>query len=153
MALRKLFKQLCPTNTSLEDIIIKCTTLNKLYSTNIYNIQAVAEHILSLNIDERLKNGDVTLVDDIAKVHVLNKRYYSFATKYCAMHEPEKYSIYDSNVNKVLKHYYKGIYTDVSLKDYNTYTQALHTFQKDYHLESLSLWELDKYLWDLGKNY
>ena len=60
-ALQKLFTQLCPYNTSLEDVLIKCTTLNKLYSTNIINISAMAEHIHSLNIDERLHRGDFSI--------------------------------------------------------------------------------------------
>ena len=78
-ALQKLFTQLCPNNTSLEDILIKCTTLNKLYSTNIFNVLPMAEHILSLNIDERLKQGDYTLVESIAKISD-KRRFYSFAT-------------------------------------------------------------------------
>ena len=98
-ALRKLFIQLCPYNTSLEDVLIKCTTLNKLYSTNIINISAMAEHIHSLNIDERLHRGDLALIESIANAPSLNRRFYSFATKYCAMHLPQIYSIYDSSIN------------------------------------------------------
>ena len=66
-ALQKLFTQLCPENTILEDVLIKCTTLNRLYSTNIFNIRAVAEHIHLLNIDERLHHGDLSLVESIAQ--------------------------------------------------------------------------------------
>ena len=153
LALRKLFKELCPTNTSIEDILIKCTTLNKLYSTNIFQILPVAEHILRLNIDSRLRNGDTNSVEDIADVKTLGKRYYSFATKYCAMHEPNLFSIYDSNVHKVLMHYFKHKFTYNCLRDYKAYIQALRMFQKDYHLETLSLWELDKYLWHLGNKF
>ena len=153
LSLRKLFKELCPTNTTIEDILIKCTTLNKLYSTNIYQILPVAEHILQLNIDARLRSGDITLVEDIANVTTLNKRYYSFATKYCAMHEPNLFSIYDSNVHKVLMHYYKQKFTYNCLRDYKSYYHALRMFKKDYHLETLTLWELDKYLWQLGNKF
>ena len=64
-ALQKLFTQLCPNNTSLEDILIKCTTLNKLYSTNIFNVLPMAEHILSLNIDERLVNNNMKVYQKI----------------------------------------------------------------------------------------
>ena len=148
-ALQKLFTQLCPNNTSLEDILIKCTTLNKLYSTNIFNVLPMAEHILSLNIDERLKQGDYTLVESIAKISD-KRRFYSFATKYCAMHRPQIFSIYDSHVHKVLMHFLPEKYTDHSLKTYETYCQALREFQSKYHLEELDAWKLDKYLWRLG---
>ena len=73
-ALNKLFFELCPDNKSIENILLKTVALNDFYSTNIYNIFAVAEHIESLNhienkssIDERLNKGDVSLVDDIKK--------------------------------------------------------------------------------------
>lgn len=41
IALRKLFTQLCPLNTSMEDVFIKCATLNQLYSTFFFNILLV----------------------------------------------------------------------------------------------------------------
>ena len=148
-ALQKLFTQLCPYNTSLEDVLIKCTTLNKLYSTNIINISAMAEHIHSLNIDERLHHGDLSLVESIAQA-TPKRRFYSFATKYCAMHLPQIYSIYDSHVQKVLLHFLPKKYTSDSLKNYETYCQALREFQVKFHLEELDAWRLDKYLWQLG---
>lgn len=149
-ALQKLFTQLCPENTILEDVLIKCTTLNRLYSTNIFNIRAVAEHIHLLNIDERLHHGDLSLVESIAQA-TPKRRFYSFATKYCAMHQPGLYSIYDSNVHHVLRHYLRKEYSDQSLKNYETYCQALRDFKLKYHLEELDAWRLDKYLWRLGK--
>lgn len=152
LALKKLFTQLCPVNTSLEEILIKCATLNQLYSTNIYNVTAMAEHILSIqNIDNRLTDGDITLIDEIAHIPTINRRFLSFATKYCAMHQPKLFSIYDSNVHKVLKYYHKRKYTDYSLKNYETYCQALSELKSQYCLDKLDAWLLDKYLWQLGK--
>ena len=75
-ALNKLFLEYAPNNTKIEDILLKTATLNTFYSTNIYSIYPVAQHILSLQIDERLISGDITLVDDI--MHVSDSRnYYS----------------------------------------------------------------------------
>ena len=79
-ALNKLFFELCPNNKDISSILIKAATLNDFYSTNIFKIFDVAKHIESLNhienkpsIDERLNNGDVTLVDDIKKVKIMYK--------------------------------------------------------------------------------
>ena len=33
------------------------------------------------------------------------KNFYSFATKYCSHHRPYDYAIYDSYVDKVLRHF------------------------------------------------
>jgi len=53
--INRLFKDLAPDNTDIELIMLKCTVLNSLYSTNIFNINPVAEHINNLDIDERLE--------------------------------------------------------------------------------------------------
>ena len=154
-ALYKLFTQLCPHNTDLDDIMIKCSTLNDFYSTNIFNVTRVAEHIFKQNIDARLAVGDPTLVETIGRVS--GKYFYSFATKYCAFHQPEMYNIYDSHVHNVLMHFSKrdkyAHHTHESLRDYPCFKEAISQFQKHYHLESLSAWELDKYLWILGKEW
>ena len=99
-SLDKLFFYTYPNNIDINDILIKCSSLNDFYSTNIFKIYAVATHILSLNIDERLRKGDPTLVDDIAKVTISGKSkyFYSFASKYCSHHNPYEYPIYDSYV-------------------------------------------------------
>ena len=72
-SLDKLFFELCPNNTSLPDILIKCSCLNDFYSTNIYSIYDVGKHIYELNIDNRLHQGDLNLVNDIADVTIKNK--------------------------------------------------------------------------------
>lgn len=64
-ALDKLFFELCSQNVCIEDILLKCSSLNDFYSTNIFDVHSVAKHILSLNIDERLRSGDISLVHDI----------------------------------------------------------------------------------------
>lgn len=156
-SLNKLFFDLIPENKFIEDILIKCSTLNDFYSTNIFSIFPVAKHILQLDIDERLKEGDLTLVNDIADVKELDRRFYSFASKYCSHHNPEQYPIYDSYVSKVLMHFKKvdkfAKFTNNNLKDYTKFRNILDEFKTYYKLEQYSLKELDRYLWLLGKKY
>ena len=108
-ALRKLFNATYPHNKDIDDILIKVSTLNDFYSTNIFSVFPVAEHILALDIDERLDNADPTLVQDIASVTISNKakNFYSFASKYCSHHRPDDYPIYDSYVDTVLRYFRK----------------------------------------------
>ena len=160
-ALDKLFMNICKRNDNIEDVLIKCSSLNDFYSTNIFDIHTVAQHILSLHIDERLKDGDRSLVKDIAEVVVNGKDhfFYSFATKYCSHHQPEKYAIYDNYVEKVLvsinsrkdKHFYNFKHED--LKDYDTYMNTIRAFQQHFGLMDYSIKRLDQYLWQLGKWY
>ena len=158
-ALDKLFMGICKRNDNIEDILIKCSSLNDFYSTNIFDIHTVAQHILSLKIDERLKNGDLSLVDEISHVEVNGKlhTFYSFATKYCSHHNPERYAIYDSYVEKVLvsmnsrDHFMD--FKQEELKDYETYMSVVDAFKKRYGLTQYNIKRLDQYLWQLGKWY
>lgn len=158
-ALDKLFMGICKRNDNIEDILIKCSSLNDFYSTNIFDIHTVAQHILSLQIDERLEKGDRSLVNDIAHVEVNGKDhfFYSFATKYCSHHQPERYAIYDSYVEKVLlsmnsrKQFTKFKRED--LKDYETYMSVIRAFQQRFGLMQYNIKQLDQYLWQLGKWY
>ena len=103
-ALNKLFWDLYKSNNDIVDVLAKVAILNDFYSTNIFDTYTVAKHIVDLDIDERLEQGDLTLVKDIACVEIKskNKYLYSFATKYCSHHYEEKYPIFDSYVRKVL---------------------------------------------------
>ena len=62
-ALDKLFFELIPKNEDISDILLKVATLNDFYSTNIFSVYPLAKHILSIDIDERLRQGDVALVN------------------------------------------------------------------------------------------
>lgn len=154
--LNKLFVQLCPDNNCIEDVMIKCSALNDFYSTNILNIHPMAQHILNLKIDTRLKQGDCSLVDDIACITINGKdhRFYSFATKYCSFHQPNLFAIYDSYVEKVLltMNKRKPFTNEKNLRNnYKSFMSAIHGFQQRFGLTQLSLKELDQYLWQTGK--
>lgn len=158
-ALNRLFFELSPENKDISDILLKVSVLNDFYSTNIFKVFPVAKHILSLQIDERLKHGDVTLVDDIKGVVISGKtmNFYSFATKYCSHHKPLDYPIYDSYVDEVLRYYRKqdgfADFRNDDLKNYTCFKSILEEFRSFYKLDKYNLKELDKYIWQLGKTY
>ena len=68
------FKEKMRENTDLYEILMKVTLLNHFYGTNISNVYNVAKHIKELDIDQRLKVKDETLVDDIARVNMEIKK-------------------------------------------------------------------------------
>lgn len=158
-ALDKLFFELCPNNTDISDILLKVSTLNDFYSTNIFSVNTVAKRILSLNIDERLKSDDIKLVDDIKRVTIngKEKNFYSFASKYCSHHKPSVYPIYDSYVDRMLRYFRKrdsfSTFFDEDLKNYVLFKDIMLAFRRFYSLEKYDLKQIDKYLWLLGKEY
>lgn len=157
-SLDKLFFKVCPNNNDIHDILIKASILNDFYSTNIFSIFQVAKHIYNLNIDERLKKFDETLVNDIANVTINGKRknFYSFATKYCSHHFPKEFSIYDIYIEKVLMYFNKkdhfSNFKREDLKNYKTFKNILIQFKKYYDIDEYNLKEIDRYLWQLGKD-
>ena len=154
-----MFHQLVPDNDEIDKLLLKASTPNDFYSTNIFSIFPVAKHILDLKIDDRLKKGDADLVSEIADVEISGKKkhFYSFATKYCSHHNSNDYPIYDSYVEKVLMYYKKenkfAKFKLDDLKDYATYKNILIQFANFYGIAEYGLKDLDRYLWQLGKEY
>ena len=103
--LSELFQQY-PRNDDLRHVLLKVVAVNALYHTCIYALDTVARHIYAhgAEIDAALAAGSHEIVDKIAKVRVQGKvhNFFSFATKYCSWHQPEKYPIYDSRVDSYL---------------------------------------------------
>ena len=144
-SLDKLFHETYKYNTDLNEILIKCSCLNDFYSTNIFLIYPVAKNIHELNIDERLNNGDSSLVNDIAhvKINGVEKTFYSFASKYCSHHNniefPKKDNFYS--------------FEKEDLKDYVKFKNILIEFKKYYDIDEFNLRDIDKYLWIAGKEF
>lgn len=101
--LKKLFTQIQPQNTMIDAIILKVAALNTVYSTHINSVYPVAKHILSLDVDKRLCEGDENLVNEVMRVGYRSEEkidHYSFATKYCSFHKPDAYPIYEAILKK-----------------------------------------------------
>ncbi len=117
-----------PENKNLEDILLKISVINDMYSTQIYATYRLAVHILGLNIDQGLQNGDPEAVNLISKGHGITTQngtelnFYSFSTKCCNWHNQESYTIYDSFVQKILLAYRKqnsfSVFKNSDLKEF-----------------------------------
>lgn len=160
-AIIKLFNAF-PENKNLEDILLKISVINDLYSTNIYATFIMAKHIKQLKIDEELRKGDPNLVKEIATGHDIrtnknNKeiKFYSFATKYCNWHNQDQYAIYDSFVEKILLAYrHKDNFSDfknADLKNFKKFKGVINDFVNFYDLDHHNLKEIDKFLWIYSK--
>lgn len=159
-SLEKLFQKTYPFNKDLDDVLIKVSSLNKFYSTNIFNTYIVAKHIVDLKIDSKLERDDLSVVKDIAEINMPNnksKTFYSFATKYCSQHKPKVYPIYDSFVERMLIYFNKeenfAEFSNEDFKTYESYKDILIKFIKHFNLEAYDLKQIDKYLWQVGKKY
>ncbi len=108
-----------PENKEPYQIAAKVLMLDKLYATQIFNykkmefLNEIVENIRTIpDFDKRVKDGDPTVVPEIYRG--FKTRMFSFATKYCCLHNTvvygkDDYSIYDSSVRKYLPKYAKSI--------------------------------------------
>jgi hypothetical protein len=162
-ALRELFGQY-PHNTRPAHVLLKVTTLNTLYSTqiplyreSIPTIFDVAEHIVVLGVDSDLKRGDDGLVSRLARTEVPPKKVrfnYSFATKYCSWHNPNAYPIFDSRVYAYLCHLVNHDCLDKFVQkdmwDYPTFKRTIEGFKERNHLGECTFKDIDKFLYLQG---
>ncbi len=165
-----------PTHENKSAVETKVKLLNLFYSTGIQAVNLMAENILSIkNIDDRLEKGDYKLVPQIAKLKVGTGEIrfnYSFATKYCAYHQPTKFPIYDSVValtfaslfekgflpkykynrgkSNARNTYSKTEFMD-KMKEYDFYVKVYNHFMEEYDLTSLCYREVDSYIWGAFK--
>ena len=172
--LQSLVKEF-PDHKIKDAVEVKVKLLNLFYSTGIQATNAMAENIVNIkDIDSRLMKGDISLIKEIATLKLKgNTRYnYSFATKYCAYHQPKLYPIYDSIVAETLTSFFeKGllpIYKPASkrsvgdktftkaefakkLKEYDFFLTVYRYFMEQYDLLDLSYRQVDSYIWGAFK--
>ncbi|MGD0541819.1 MAG: hypothetical protein ABSB33_09910 [Tepidisphaeraceae bacterium] len=148
-------------NTDPRQVLAKVVVLNRLYSTNVYDVLALKRRILEVDhIDDKLSSGDHGLVEEIARVTVGGKPrfFFSFATKYCAWHEPDKFQMFDSYVEWILWEYKKDFgfagFGRTELRNYERYVAILKKFRSFFCLPESELPPklLDKFLWIEGQN-
>lgn len=168
-SLDDLFKKY-PSSTELKGVRNKSTALNEYYSTRVKSIDLIplAKWICSIrNIDNRIKAGDPTIVNEMASSKTIGGKTtedaYSFASKYCHFHNPNKYPIFDSFVHDMLfqlqKEYdfyrkqlgVKGKFTQNDLKDYTKFIEIRQAFVEYFKLTKNSILDIDKFFWRAGK--
>jgi len=161
-ALKELFGHY-PKNTETSHVMLKVSTLNALYSTQIPlygnripNILDIVNHIVKHRIDSDLDLGSTDLVYDIAKTEIQNKVHfnYSFATKYCSWHRQDLFPIYDSRVDEYLwysqDHGWIKPFKREELKIYKRLKETITEFQDKCGLGEFNFKEIDKFLYSEG---
>ena len=140
-------------NDRIEEVLLKVSVLNSLYSTSILALYKVAAHIHGLQIDTKLAQQSLDVVEEIAQISINGKtrRNYSFASKYCSWHAPDFYPIYDGYVGGLLWAYQQqDRFANFRLEELKNYTQykAVHNqFSQHYGLMTFTAKQVDKFLW------
>lgn len=147
-------------NSNLSIVATKVVLINSLYYTQIFAPLQVARHIHRLamknSLDKLISDGDARAIDLITYVKIAKKkkRFFSFASKYCHFHNPNKYPLIDSYVTNLLKKINgKEKRFDIDDEDFGKYEkfrQAVVTLRKKARL-TYDFDKIDKYLWIYGQ--
>jgi hypothetical protein len=163
-ALSILFEHF-PYNSHIDHVLLKVIALNSTYTTLIRafssktpSIYDVARHIVDLNIDDKLKDGDSSLIKQIANVETTDKRKarnYSFATKYCNWHQHHLYPIYDSRVDEYLwqlrkKEAFIAFHRQDLYYNYPKFKEVVIAFRNHFGLQEFDFKQIDKFLYVSG---
>ena len=147
-----------PSHTDLPDVLIKVATINQLYRTNIFGVHAVADTIVTNGpvLKHLLENGSCDAVDCIRITDHNGKKinHYSFATKYCHLHEPKMFPIFDSRVERALWRLHdKSEFCTAkqlrNIRDYLCFKEMLQLLRSRFSL-SCSTLDLDRFLYIHG---
>ena len=155
-ALAQLREQF-PRNVEVSHILLKVLALNQLYSTriNYIDVDPLARHIAGLGIDTLLDQGSPRAVDLIFVCPPLPK-YFSFATKFCSLHNPSAFPIYDHYVDECLWLYKKqdgfAVFHRQDLYIYERFVEIVTAFRNHYELSRFTFREIDKFLWRTGNS-
>lgn len=108
-----------PYNDNKSIVAMKICLIDITNGTNLSRnlgkkggLYKLSEKIVSSNFDDRVKNGDLSIVEELSKwtKEEFGKNLFSFITKYCLYHnnhcyEKDDFAIYDSVVSKNLYRY------------------------------------------------
>ncbi|MFO7948121.1 MAG: hypothetical protein R6V19_15050 [Armatimonadota bacterium] len=137
-----------------EATIIKCAAINDLYSTNVFAIWRMAEHIVK--VMEDTPDDPDELAETIACLPDADgncaRHHWSFTSKFCHFFiDAETFPIYDSYCCNMLAHHLgRGRCMSDSSNPYRAFKQNLEQLRELSDV-SASLREMDQYLWLVGQ--
>lgn len=155
------------TNGRRDEVEIKVTLLNSLYSAGVRDTRSVAKriHRIHRTLDPMLRSGSLSAVRLIETGHGVatrngtERRFHSFATKYAHWHNMAAFPVFDSYARNALWKILGVIqdetrWTKSGLDDYRTYFRAVESCKMLLGLKS-GKWRgfkrIDEALWVVGE--
>lgn len=118
----ELFKKY-PLNTNADDIRVKLSAINDLDISQNDLMEDAIKHILNLKFDARLKQGDLSVVEELARIPSNGKIFHllHFASVFCNFHRPDTFPIYSEQHLAFYRKYIKEKNLPLDPEKINTY--------------------------------
>lgn len=138
-----------PKNDDISIVAMKICLIDNTNGTNLSRnlgkqggLYKLSEKIANCNFDNRVKNGDLTLIRELSEwtKQEFGKNLFSFVSKYCLYHnfycyERDDFAIFDSVVSQ-------NIYKYISKEDYKEITGNKLSKYSTYNLRNTFDYEL-----------
>lgn len=141
-----------PSNTQLDQVLLKAAALNQLYATRVFALHAMASHIVEVFSSEAMRD-ECSLVERIAYLEASGKEHESFASKYCHFFvDNDRFPLFDQYAPVVVRmHLGRGNYRcKTSDRTYRNFYEDLQTLRRSISFDP-TVRELDHYLWLRGQ--
>ncbi len=179
-------KDLCTdkykSQTDINGVIAKISIINQIYSTRVKNIdtywlakhitnngEKLEKYIFSDNEKQRIEAVQIIANSKYSSEDLSDERisqmndHYSFATKYCSFHNPDKFPIYDgymcaivkSNWNNLSKKIFKKKGDIENIEFYENFCESMGRLKEIFSKElgeNISAKKFDQFLWLYLKN-
>lgn len=141
------------SNNTEEAVRQKVSVLNHYQIHDLACHEEIIDHILSLNIDEHLRVGDLQVVNNIAHFYYRGKDrvLLEFASEYCNSHKPTVYPIFSEQHIGLMADYlanHDHLKEGETLSEYTTFKEGLDYIMDRFGLtEMLNYYEVHKLDW------
>ncbi len=164
--LSKLF-EIFDLNDDYDEVKIKVAALNTIYATSISYIKPVVEKLVASipkDVNKFSYTDFIALVDEISTVTwtsgstgtTYTRCNLSFASKYVHFLSNRDIPIYDSYIWIVMKgylgQYANRKFSNAAPDNYAEFHKVFTEFKSGFSLSRYSNYDIDKYLWQHGKN-
>lgn len=137
-----------PRNDSVQTVTEKVAAIGSPSLWQNGEQQNVAKYIVSLQIDERLREGDLDLVNDLASLKVSFSQYdlWHFFSRYCCIHQPEHFPIYSNATLRVIQSQYSK--PDITEKgSYKDYWKGINLVLNELDIALPNYFCAEKFFW------
>src|SRR5690349_9585148 len=118
----ELFQQI-PLNINEADVRSKLSAMNDTDISHHALMEDAIKHIISLKVDDRIKRGDLSVVEDISNISGQAKTFHflHFASAFCNFHRPDVFPIYSEQHFDFYRRYIKENNLPLDPEKLNTY--------------------------------
>jgi hypothetical protein len=129
-------------------VLLKTVAVNTLYSTNVFAVQRMTEHVVNVVSKTSLNTAGAELVEELSKMEEGGRAHRSFASKFCRFFvDHERFPTWDSFAITMV-----GVHLglDFEPKSYLVFLEHLQKLKLLWEFDCSNP-ELDRYLWLAGQ--